>query len=83
MKLNLYLTTTCPFCIKVLTFLEEEGLSVPLINLSTQPEKRGDLIELGGISQVPCLDIEGTALYESDDIIDWFIKHKEKVKNIT
>jgi len=31
-----------------------------------------ELIKIGGKSQVPCLVINGRALYESQDIIKWF-----------
>lgn len=31
-----------------------------------------DLIKRGGKDQVPCLFIDGKALYESDDIIKYF-----------
>jgi glutathione S-transferase len=34
-----------------------------------QPGNQNDLIKIGGKKQIPCLVIEGKALYESDDII--------------
>ena len=30
-----------------------------------------DLIRIGGMMQTPCLMIDGKAMYESDDIIEW------------
>ncbi len=40
--------------------------------LNTQEEKnRNALIEVGGSPQVPCLFIDGRAMYESSDIIEW------------
>jgi len=36
------------------------------------PANTGELIKIGGRSQVPCLVIDGRALYESNDIIQWF-----------
>jgi glutaredoxin 3 len=36
-----------------------------------QDDNRNKLLQIGGMSQVPCLVIDGKALYESDDIIDW------------
>ena len=40
-------------------------------NTQENPAYREELIKIGGKPQVPCLVIDGQALYESDDIIDW------------
>jgi len=37
-----------------------------------------ELIKIGGMSQVPCLVIDGKALYESLDIIEWFKRNYKK-----
>ena len=37
-----------------------------------------ELIKIGGKPQVPCLVIDGKALYESLDIIEWFKRNKKK-----
>ncbi|MBO4496449.1 MAG: glutathione S-transferase N-terminal domain-containing protein [Clostridiales bacterium] len=34
------------------------------------------LLRVGGIDQVPCLFIDGKALYESDDIVQWLREHR-------
>ena len=39
------------------------------------PLYREELIKIGGKTQVPCLVIDGKALYESLDIIEWFKKN--------
>ena len=39
---------------------------------------RDELIKIGGDSQVPCLTIDGQAMYESDDIIDWLKENYKK-----
>ena len=40
-----------------------------------------ELIQIGGKTQVPCLIIDGQALYESDDIIDWLKKNYRSIIN--
>ena len=73
-QLTLYYTPSCPYCGKVLRFMEENRIEIPLKN--TYDEKfRQELIKIGGQSQVPCLVIDGQALYESDDIIQWLGEH--------
>jgi len=40
-------------------------------NITEDPKAKEELLHLGGKVQVPCLFIDGTPLYESDDIIDY------------
>ncbi|MFW5873073.1 MAG: glutaredoxin family protein [Bacillota bacterium] len=71
-ELELYYLQNCPFCIKVLDYLEKTNIDINLIELNEVDEARETLKEQGGKVQVPCLFIDGKPLYESDDIIDWF-----------
>ncbi|SEH47755.1 MULTISPECIES: glutaredoxin family protein [Atopobiaceae] len=70
-ELVLYYKPTCPFCAKVLDFMEEDGIELPLRNILTDDAALKTLIEVGGKKQVPCLFIDGEPLYESNDIIDY------------
>ena len=79
-KLSLYVTETCPFCIKVLNFLEESGLSFPLLDINSDEQAFSDLIEYGGHRQVPCLRINDAYLYESNDIIKWVQENISELK---
>ena len=74
-KLTLYYKPTCPYCIKVLHFLEQNDISVSLKNIDENSQNRNELLRIGGKTQIPCLVINGKALYESDDIIQWFEKN--------
>lgn len=65
---QLYYRKTCPFCTKVLRFMEQAGITLDLRD-TTKPGNIDDLIRIGGKKQVPCLVINGKPLYESDDII--------------
>jgi len=71
MNLTLYYFPGCPFCGRVLAFMEEYALEVPKKNIHENDSVRSELVKIGGKSQVPCLVIDGKALYESNDIIDW------------
>lgn len=74
-KLELYYKPTCPFCHKVLAYMDEHDIEMPMYNIDASPERRAELIEIGGKAQVPCLMIDGNALYESDDIIAYLQNH--------
>ncbi len=45
---------------------------VEMVDIEADPKNKDELIELGGMYQVPMLLIDGKPLYESDDIIKWF-----------
>ena len=78
MKLELYMFDTCPFCRRVLNYLDESGRTdVELHNIRKNEADRQRLIEVGGMEQVPCLFIDGKPMYESLDIIDWLKAHPQ------
>ena len=56
----------------IAAFLEKNNISVPMKNIHEDTGAKEELIRIGGKGQVPCLVIDGKALYESDDIIEWF-----------
>ena len=70
-ELTLYYSPTCPYCRKVLNFIQQHNIKIPVKNRDENPANRQELTKLGGLAQVPCLIIDGKALYESDDIINW------------
>lgn len=70
-ELELFMKPTCPYCIKVMSFMEENGITVPLRNIEADEDAAKTLVTVGGKRQVPCLFIDGQPLYESDDIIAW------------
>lgn len=76
MTLELYYTPVCPFCRKVLSFMDEHGIeNILLKDKSTNAQFQDELVRIGGKSQVPCLFIDGKPLYESNDIIQWMKEH--------
>lgn len=71
--LELFYRPTCPYCQKVLRYMAAAGIegAVTLRNIATDAEADATLVRVGGKRQVPCLFIDGTPLYESDDIVAW------------
>ena len=61
-RYELFIMPACPYCQKVLRFMERRGIT-------SDPGAREELVRVGGKPQVPCLFIDGAPLYESDDII--------------
>ena len=71
-ELTLYFMPSCAYCQKVIKYLEQNDISVPMKNTSANSQIRQELLAIGGKTQVPCLVIDGKPLFESDDIIQWF-----------
>lgn len=75
MNLTLYYRPGCGYCQRVLSYLEETKITIPMKDTGATASYREELIKIGGKSQVPCLVIDGRALYESLDIIEWLKKN--------
>ncbi|NLY37099.1 MAG: glutaredoxin [Tissierellia bacterium] len=60
--------------------IEDENLNVEVIDISKSKNYVKELVELGGKRQVPCLDINGEAMYESKTIFQWLEEHKEELR---
>lgn len=68
-SMTLYYKPMCPYCAKVLAFMEQEDIQLETKDV----QDPGNLDELknvnGGKTQVPCLVVGGHPMLESDDII--------------
>ena len=79
-ELTLYQDPTCPFCRRVLAFLDQIEKTVPMRDTLRELEAYRELVVGGGRATVPCLRIkEGETrekwLYESLDIIEYLQNH--------
>lgn len=70
--LDLYILETCPYCKKVMGFLDEKGVKYNKIDITNKASEEA-LIKLGGKRQVPFLvDTDrNIQMYESADIIEY------------
>ncbi|MFW6008053.1 MAG: glutaredoxin family protein [archaeon] len=76
-ELELYYFPSCPYCQKVLRYLDENSIEVVKRNIKKDEKADKKLVEVGGKRQVPCLFINDEPLYESEDIINWFQNNYE------
>ncbi len=83
-NITLYQYPTCPFCIKVRRHFKRLSLNVEVLNAQHEGDARSELLEQGGMAQVPCLRIKHLNkshvdwLYESGDIISYLNKNFDK-----
>ena len=76
-NITLYYTDYCPYSQKVLYYLHKIHKKVPMKNVGKYPQYREELLKAGGKLQVPCLTVDGKAIYESDTIIKWLSEHQD------
>ena len=69
--LELFILPNCPYCLKVLKFLDENNIKYATHSI-LEPDNKEKLMKLGGKVQVPFLidKTKNIQMYESDDIID-------------
>lgn len=69
---DLYELERCPYCQKVMSFMDEKGIDYKKHDI-TDKEEEEVLIRLGGKRQVPFLfdKNSGLKMYESADIIEY------------
>ena len=61
-NLELFYKPTCPYCHKVMSFMEQNNIELPMHDIVADNAARERLIEVGGKRQVPCLFIYGKAM---------------------
>lgn len=64
-----YTTPICPMCEKAKNFLEQEGYDYQEVDITKDKDKRDELIEKTGQTNVPVIEI-------SDEVIIGFNKNK-------
>lgn len=68
---TLYSKPTCPYCVKVLDFLNQEGIELEVKDI-LDPTFLEELKSINhGVTQVPCLVVNGRPMLESSDIINF------------
>lgn len=59
MKIRVFSTPTCPYCVVLKTFLKDNGFEYEDIDVSQDQEAQTEMIEQTGQMGVPVTEIEG------------------------
>ncbi len=70
--LDLFVSKTCPYCIKVMNFFNDNKIDYAAFDINYEQNLK-KLMTLGGLEQVPFLfdEANNIRMYESDRIIDY------------
>ena len=71
--IDLYVMETCPFCRRVMDFLDQTHIEYNKMDVS-KAENHRRLMEIGGKDQVPFLVEDNISMYESNDIVEYLKK---------
>ena len=73
--INLYYLSTCPYCKKVIDFLDSSNIEYKLLDIN-EHENFNKLLKIGKKRQVPFIvdTNTGNVMYESADIIEYLSK---------
>ncbi len=67
---EIYTKPTCGFCHMAKRLLNAKGISFAEVNISAQPERRGEMIQrANGGSTVPQIFVDGTHIGGCDDLM--------------
>lgn len=68
--LILYIGKTCPYCKRVLDYLQQNPIPIEIKDVWSDEKANQEMLTLTGRSQVPCLRIDDNYMHESLDIIE-------------
>lgn len=76
LKIKIYSTPTCPYCVTLKEFLKEKGVDFEDLDVGADAQAREEMVNKSGQMGVPVVDIEG-------EIVIGFDKEKiSKLLNI-
>lgn len=67
-RIEIYLKTTCPYCVRAQQLLSAKGLTFEGYNLDAGGPKRDEMIERSGRMTVPQIFINGRHVGGCDDL---------------
>ena len=82
-NVTIYSTPVCPWCKKTKDFLKENKIEYTDFDVSTNTEKRNEMVDKSGQMGVPVLDIDGKIIIGFDvDAIGVEIKDPKPFRQI-
>lgn len=78
MKLIVYTKTSCPWCIDVVDFLNDQDIAFEERNVTNSAEYMQEMLDKSGQSKAPTLDLDGDILADAGkEEVEEFLKEKE------
>ncbi len=65
-NVKVYSTSTCPYCVRLKSFLTEKSVPFENIDVGSDPQKAKEMVEKSGQMAVPVIDIDGKIILGFD-----------------
>ena len=65
-NVKVYSTSTCPYCVRLKSFLTEKSVAFENIDVGSDPQKAKEMVEKSGQMAVPVIDIDGKIILGFD-----------------
>ncbi len=65
-SVKVYSTSTCPYCVRLKTFLTEKNVPFGNIDVGSDPKAAKEMVEKSGQMGVPVVDIDGKIIVGFD-----------------
>jgi glutaredoxin len=79
-SVTLYTSKDCPYCEDVIDYLHKIKKRVMVKNISESSTAKKELLRIGGKALVPCLIVDGKAIYAAEPIINWLSSNRQYLK---
>ncbi|NLM11206.1 MAG: NrdH-redoxin [Clostridiaceae bacterium] len=66
MKVTVYSTPTCPYCVMAKDYLSEKNIPFEDVDVSADPARAREMIQKSGQRGVPVIDIDGNIIIGFD-----------------
>ncbi len=65
-KVTVYSTPTCPYCVRLKSYLKDNNVEFDNVDVSVDHEKAREMVRRSGQMGVPVIDIDGTIIVGFD-----------------
>ena len=65
-KVKVYSTSTCPYCIRVKSYLDSQSISYENIDVSTDKDGLEEMVRISGQMDVPLIVVDGQMIVGFD-----------------
>lgn len=65
-KVKVYSTSSCPYCVRLKRFLNDNNIAFENIDVSSDPLGQTEMVRVSGQMAVPVIDIDGKILVGFD-----------------
>lgn len=73
-NIRLFIKPWCPWCQEAMAWLDDRGIPHERLDVTSDPEARGEMLALTGQSKAPSIEVDGEVLadFGADELEAWW-----------